>query len=217
MSLLVRSPGHVKWPHLRKILNVCHSYTKWPITLKLSALMSVPVSMKRISRNFDIGDLESGQFCDLSSISQWEKNERLLFCTKAIQNTLKHRVTGRIDTLSRNIVTGDPLSCRQGQFRSWKVTCSFSGIPFDRDQLDRWKHHRCVQVDDTNRLICNMTCSDQVMTLTWGQTFNMTFQGQLIYHSMRLYTREIRCWQKKCCVSTESKVITEKRFSQKNG
>ena len=27
----------------------------------------------------DIGDLRSGQFCDLSIISQWEKNERRLF------------------------------------------------------------------------------------------------------------------------------------------
>ena len=69
--------------------------------------------------------------------SQWEKNERRLFCTKTIQNTLKNQVTCRIDTLSRNIVTGDPLSCRQGHFRSWKVTSSFSGIAFDRDQLER--------------------------------------------------------------------------------
>ena len=37
-SLKVRSPGHVKWPHLRKTLNVCHSYTEWPITLKLLAV-----------------------------------------------------------------------------------------------------------------------------------------------------------------------------------
>ena len=47
----------------------------------------------------------------------------------------------------------------------------FSGITFDRDQLK--KHHRCVQDDYTDRLI-----SDQVMTLTWGQIFKMTFYGQ---------------------------------------
>ena len=58
--------------------------------------------------NFDIGDLRSDQFCDLFITSQLEKNERRLFWTKAIQNTLKHRVTGRIDILSRNIVTGEP-------------------------------------------------------------------------------------------------------------
>ena len=53
----------------------------------------------------------------------------------------------------------------------------FSGITFDRDQLERWKHHRCVQADDADRLICNMIFSGQVMTLTWGQIFNMTFQS----------------------------------------
>ena len=51
--------------------------------------------------------------------------------------TLKHLVTGRIDTLSRNIVTGDRSSSRQGHFRSCKVTSSFSGITFDRYQLER--------------------------------------------------------------------------------
>ena len=94
---------------------------------------------------------------------------------KNIQNTLKHQVSGRIDTLSRNIVTGDPSSCRQCYFRSWKVTISFSGITFDRDQLERRKHRRCVQADDTDRLICNMIFSDQFMIVTWGQIFNMTF------------------------------------------
>ena len=37
-SLKVRSPGHVKYPHLRKSLNACHSYTGWTIVLKLSAI-----------------------------------------------------------------------------------------------------------------------------------------------------------------------------------
>ena len=36
-SLKVRSPGHVKWPYLRK-MNVCHSYAEWPITSNLSAI-----------------------------------------------------------------------------------------------------------------------------------------------------------------------------------
>ena len=116
-------------------------------------LLQAKVSIKCISQNFDIGDLRSGQFFDLSIISQWEKNERRLFWTKKnIQNTLKHRFRDRIDTLSRNIATDDPSSCHQGHFRSWKVTSSFSGITFDRDQLERWKHHRCVQADDADRL-----------------------------------------------------------------
>ena len=143
-------------------------------------LISVPVSMKRISRNFDTRDLRSGQFCNLSIISQWEKNERRLFCTKTIQNTLKHRVKGIIDTLSRNIVTGDPSSCRQGHFTSYKFHSSFSAIPFDRDQLEQWKHHRSVQDDHTDRLICIMTFFDQFMTLTLGQIFKMTLKSNYI-------------------------------------
>ena len=39
-----------------------------------------------------------------------EKIERGFFWKKAIQNTLKHRVTGIIVTLNQNIVTSDPSS-----------------------------------------------------------------------------------------------------------
>ena len=66
----------------------------------------------------------SGQFCDLSIISQWKKIERM----KIIRNTLKHRLTGRIDTTNRNIAASDSSSCRQGHLRSWKVTRRFSAI-----------------------------------------------------------------------------------------
>ena len=38
---------------------------------------------------------------------------------------LNHRVTGRPDIMSWNIVTSDPSPCRQGHFRSWKITSSF--------------------------------------------------------------------------------------------
>ena len=108
-------------------------------------------------------------------------------------------------------MTGDPSSSRQGHGRSWKVTISSSGITFDRNQLERWKHHTCVKADDADRLICNMTFSGHVMTLTWGQIFIMTFQ--IIYHSTRLdkrntmLAREILClyWGKsyyrKTCVA----------------
>ena len=48
-----------------------------------------------------------GPVCDLSIISQWEKIEGHIFWTKPF-GTLKHRVTGRLDTLNRNIATSDP-------------------------------------------------------------------------------------------------------------
>ena len=40
-----------------------------------------------------------------------------------------------------------------------------------------------AQLDNTDRLICNMTFSGVVMTLTLGQLFKMTFYGQIIVHS----------------------------------
>ena len=66
--------------------------------------------MKCISQNFDIGDLRSGQFCDLFIASQWEKIEKRLFWTKPIPNTLNHWVTGRIHTLNRKIATSESVT-----------------------------------------------------------------------------------------------------------
>ena len=47
-------------------------------------LIQVTMFIKCVSQKFDIDDLRSGQFSDLSIISQWEKNERRLFWTKTI-------------------------------------------------------------------------------------------------------------------------------------
>ena len=151
----------------QKSLNARHSYTECPITMKLSAI-NIRISIYKIlSWNFHIGDSRSGQFCDPSI---WYKpmgeKWKRLFWTKSMRNTFKHQVTGRLDTLNQTIATSDPSPCCQGHFRSWKVTGSFSAITFDRAQLEQWKHHRCVQADNTDRLICNMTFLDLAMTLT---------------------------------------------------
>ena len=47
----------------------------------------------------------------------------------------------------------------------------FSAITFDRYKLEQWKHGRCVEADDTDRLICTMTFSDQVMTFTFSTDY----------------------------------------------
>ena len=134
-------------------------------TWNFQQLISVTVSIKCISGNFDIDNIRSGQFCDLSIISQWEKIEWRLFRTKTIHNTLNHLVGDIgmyvLDTLSRNIATSDPSSCRQGQFRSWKVTGSFSAITFDRNKLERWKHF--------------LYAFRQIIQIYWYATLNMTF------------------------------------------
>ena len=96
-SLKVRSPGHVKWPHLRKGLNARHSYTEWPMTLTLSAI-----------------DIRNG--INETYISEF--------------------------------------------WYRWPKVRSFLAITYDRDQLDELKHRRCVQADDADRLIYNMTFSD---------------------------------------------------------
>ena len=85
------STGHFKWPHLRKSLNACHSYTDWPIALKLSTI-DIRHSIYKMY------------------VSQWEIIQRRLFRTKTIQNTLKQRVAGRLDTLNPKIATSDPSS-----------------------------------------------------------------------------------------------------------
>ena len=103
---------------------------------------------------------------------QWDKIERRLFWTKTILNTLKHRVTGKIDTLNVKIATSE------WKWMTWKFLMTlrslqvmkghrqFFGNIFYRDNLKWWKHLRCVQDDDTDQLICHMTFSDQMMPLT---------------------------------------------------
>ena len=62
-----------------------------------------------LSRNLCIRYLKSGEFCDLSIISKWEKIElRLFFCTSAILGKFKHRDTGKMDTLNRKIASVTP-------------------------------------------------------------------------------------------------------------
>ena len=58
-----------------------------------------------------------------------------------------------------------------------------------RFEIERWGWPYRVCLVETHRLICNMTFSGKVMTLTWGQIFNLTFQGQIIVHSTRLGDR----------------------------
>ena len=147
-----------------------------PITFKLSRLISVTVSMKCIFRNLEIGDLRSGQSCDLSIIpkSQWENNERRLFWTKTIWNT---QATGYRYTWHPESEYCDqwPIVMSPRSFQVMKGHQQFSAIYFDGDQLEWWKHHKCVEADDTDRLICNMTFSDQVMSLILRQILKLTF------------------------------------------
>ena len=71
----VRSPGQVKCPHLRKKLSNRHSHSGGEKYLKLSGFGLLPSTCSLfVSDIFYIGDLRSGQLCDLPFISQWGKN-----------------------------------------------------------------------------------------------------------------------------------------------
>ena len=60
------------------------------------------------------------------------------FEEKNIQNTLKHRVRGRLDTLSRNIVTDmTPRHVTKVISGHGRSPAAFSVITFDSDQLER--------------------------------------------------------------------------------
>ena len=88
------------------VITIPDARSPWNLQQLISALLSI----KCISLNFNVLDPRSDQFYDLSIISQWEKNERRLFWNKTIGKTHKHQVIGRLDTLSRNIITSDPRS-----------------------------------------------------------------------------------------------------------
>ena len=110
-------------PSLQKSLNARHIYTDSPITLKLSAIVVRNSIYKMYISEFWY------RWPKVSSIlrpphylllSQWEKIERRLYCTKTIRSTLKHRFTYILDILNRNIATSDPSLCHRGHLKSWK-------------------------------------------------------------------------------------------------
>ena len=74
-SSQVRSPGQVKWPHFLKSLWCYSIYSLEQSIWNFLDIMRPSIATKRISRNFDFGDIRSGQFCDLPIMRQWKKNQ----------------------------------------------------------------------------------------------------------------------------------------------
>ena len=136
--------------------------------------------------------------------------------------TLKYRVTGKLDTLSRNIATSAPSSCHQCHFRLWKVTRSFSTITFHRDQLEGWKHHRCFQAHKTDRLICNINFPDQdldfdITDVDLRSNFqHCLLRSNYVVHSMRLDKRNTMLAKEMLCLYWV-KSDYRKTFIPKNG
>ena len=154
-------------------------------------LISLPVSIKRWSWNFDIRDPRSGQLCDLSIKSQWEKKWKAHLLKEKHETLsdigLQVDLTPWVGIL--RTLTNDPQTCRQGHFGSWNGTSSFSAIIFDRDQIEQWKHHRCVQLFRTTvRIDWYATWRFSIRSWHLPKIF-MTFRGQIIVHSTRLKKR----------------------------
>ena len=139
-----------------------------------------------ISRNFYIDDLRSGHFCDRPIISQWEKFQLTLNAILWLQYAQDHSITGPCWWFHRNISLMTFGRWSPGHLRSPEVTSGFSSITWDWVEIETPFDVYRVFLVNADRMICNMTYFGQVMTLTWGQFFNLTFRGHIIYHSMRL-------------------------------
>ena len=108
-----------------------------------------------------------------------------------------------------------PFLCPWGHLRSPMLSDCFSRMTFDRGVLEQWKHLSCVWLDETDRLICNLTLTSQVMSLTWGQIFKLTFQGQVIVHSTRLDERNTILVKRKFVQGLSQKLL-QKTVSEKS-
>ena len=71
-SSRVRSPGHDRWPYFQSICGCAVATVFNGSIWNVREGITVSVSAKLSSRNFDSGNLRSGQFCDLIIIRQWE-------------------------------------------------------------------------------------------------------------------------------------------------
>ena len=81
-----------------------------------------------------------------------------IFWTNVVQNPVKHRIMRKNDTLNRKNAPVT-LLCAPEVISGHEWSPAVFSITFNRDVLERLKHVRCVQLDDTDRLICNMALS----------------------------------------------------------
>ena len=86
-------------------------YTKCPITLKHWAIDICTSIYKMYISELRYSWPKVRSILRPLHYKSMGENERRLFWKKTIRNTFKHRVTSRLDTLSRNIATSDPSTC----------------------------------------------------------------------------------------------------------
>ena len=116
---------------------------------------------------FYISDPRSGQFLDLSIISQWRnteirpiKKKTHMKCT-IISVSCHHRP---FLTIHMQFLIGDPS---EGHLRSLGVTNGFLSI--SGEEIKGWEWSHCLYIVETHRFICNFTYLGHHVTLTWGK------------------------------------------------
>ena len=99
--------------------------TVFEVPIRNFQLIKASVPTKRVSRNFDFGDLRSGQFWDLTIIRQWE-NVHMLFFSNVRVGTCY--LSEDVPTLGHSrwpVLSFDPLTPLSGHSRSYEVTLVF--------------------------------------------------------------------------------------------
>ena len=182
----VRSPGQVKWPHLRKTFKLRHGHSSGDKDLKLSGFGILPSTYNLYISEFLYrwpkvrSFLESHHYKSMGELST---SSECHLIHSICSGSWYYR--SLVVIIPKNI-TGDLWKVSLGHPRSPEITSGFSAITFYWIEIETPFDVYRVFLVNAHQMICNMTYFGQVMTLTWGQIFNLTFRGHVIYHSMRL-------------------------------
>ena len=126
----VRSPGQVKWPHLRKKITTA-SRPQW-----FQDLVYYQVPTTCISRIFYIGDLRSGQFRDLPIISRRGKTKTPQIRIRFVQIVENHAQSGYCWWPRCNFAYVTSGKVIWGQKMTSGGQCTFLLITFDRNEIE---------------------------------------------------------------------------------
>ena len=152
--------------------------------------MKSPVSTKRISQNFDFGDMRSGQFSDqIIRYRAMRKYSNAFYSehTREIMVIISRLSYLRPLSMTHMYVWPNYLS---GSFEVIRGQMRFLPLTFDRIEVEQCGWSQCVSHAETHRLVCNMTYLGHDVTssdLDLRSNFDLDFfQGQNAYISTRL-------------------------------
>ena len=120
-------------------------------------MVKASIPAKRISWNFDFGDLRSGQFRDLTIIRQWQNVHITFFCESTSVNVL---FSARYFNIGPLLMTRMQFWPSDLFFGLLEVICGhtrFLPLTCDTMEIERWGSSQYVSLAQTHRLTCNMT------------------------------------------------------------